>query len=169
MATPNASSAFEGRSGARDGMADIKIERINPNAPPAGLWELLALSVGCATVEKLERIRASYTEADRGLTAAFANGHLAGVIGYRRRETELEITHIVVREGFRRQGVARVMISAALAQHVGLDAVAETDDEAVGFYRAIGFRTEALPCGDNRTQRWRCRFPDAPEMTREQI
>jgi hypothetical protein len=55
-------------------MPQIGIEEVSANAPPVGFWELLALSVGCATLEKLERVRASYTEADRGLAAAFTEG-----------------------------------------------------------------------------------------------
>ena len=156
------SKSVSRRGGAElaNGMGQIRIEEVSADAPPAGFWELIALSVGCATVERLERVTASYTDSDRGLAAAFANGRLAGVIGYRRRDTELEITHVAVREDFRRQGVARALISAVSRRHADFEPVAETDDETVGFYRAIGFRTEALPREINRAQRWRCRYQD---------
>ena len=140
------------------GMAEIKIEGVSPSAPPAGFWELIALSVGCPTVEKLERVRAVYTEPDRGLAAAFVSGLIAGAIGYRRRDTELEITHLAVREDSRRQGVARALIAAVLRRQADCEPIAETDDETVGFYRAVGFRTEALPREIDRAQRWRCRL-----------
>jgi len=140
-------------------MAQIGIEDVSTDSPPPGFWELLALSVGCATVEKLECVRASYTEPHRKLAAAFVDGHLAGVIGYRRRGTDLEITHVAVRENFRSQGLASALISAASRRNADLEPVAETDDEAVGFYRAIGFRTEILPRELGRARRWRCRLP----------
>jgi GNAT superfamily N-acetyltransferase len=139
-------------------VTQIRIKEVSANAPPAGFWELLALSVGSATIEKLERVKVSYTEPDRTLAAGFANGRLAGVIGYRRRDTELEITHIAVREDFRHQGVARALIYAISRPCADLELVAETDDETVGFYRAIGFRAEALPREIGCAQRWRCRL-----------
>ena len=140
-------------------MAQIGIEEVSAAAAPAGFWDLLALSVGGPTVEKLEHVKASYAEPDRGLAAAFAGGRLAGIIGYRRRHADLEITHLAVRDGLRRRGVARALISAVARRHAGFQLTAETDDEAVGFYRAIGFMTEALPREMHFTQRWRCRLP----------
>lgn len=139
-------------------MARIRIEAVAPHAPPAGFWELLALSVGGATLEKMERVKASYDEAARGLAAAFADEHLAGVIGYAKRNTDLEISHLAVRETMRRQGMARALIEAVSHRNGAVELVAETDDESVGFYRAIGFSAEALPRDVNRAQRFRCRL-----------
>ena len=140
-------------------MAQIGIEEVSATAAPAAFWDLLALSVGGATVEKLERVKASYAAPDRGLAAAFAGGRLAGVIGYRSGDADLEITHLAVRDDLRRQGVARALISVISRCYAGFEVVAETDEEAVNFYRAIGFNAEALPREINRTQRWRCRRP----------
>jgi ribosomal protein S18 acetylase RimI-like enzyme len=139
-------------------VTQLTIEKVSANAPPARFWEILALSVGGATVEKLERVKASYADPNSGLAGAFANSRLAGAIGFRRRGTELEITHIAVREDFRRQGVARALICEVARWHANYEPVAETDDEAVGFYRALGFNTEALPREMNLIQRWRCRL-----------
>jgi len=139
-------------------LSQIRIQEVSASTPPAGFWELLSLSVGCPTVEKLERVRFSYTEPHCGLAAAFANERLAGAIGYRRGGTELEIRHIAVLEEFRRQGVARALILAVSRRHADVEPVAETDDDAVGFYSALGFKVEALPREIDRAQRWRCRL-----------
>ena len=141
-------------------MAQIRIEEVFADAPPPGFWDLLAFSVGRATAETMERVRAFYTHPDHKLAAAFAGERLAGVIGHTRRDdTRLEITHLAVQEDLRRQGVARALVAAISRHDAGFDLVAETDEDAVGFYRAIGFSTEPLPRDKNRTQRWRCRRP----------
>ena len=143
-------------------MVQIRIEEVSADAPPAGFWDLLALSVGGATVEKMECVKASYARPGYGLAAGFADERLAGVVGYRRRDVDLEVTHLAVREDVRRQGIGRALISAVSRLCAGFELVVETDDEAVGFYRAIGFSAEALPREMGRAQRWHCRLVHDP-------
>ena len=139
-------------------MPEVRFGDISVGSPPTGFWQLLSQSVGGATAKKLERVRLSYAVPERGLMAAWVGQHLTGVIGDHRTETELEITHIAVSEEFRRHGVARALIAPVMHGHSGLEAIAETDDEAVGFYVAMGWQAEALPREIGRAQRWRCRL-----------
>ncbi len=69
---------------------------------------------------------------------------------------EAEITALAVLADRRRQGFARALIFGACA-HLGLRAVAaETDADAVDFYRATGFAVES------RGERFRCRLELPP-------
>jgi ribosomal protein S18 acetylase RimI-like enzyme len=50
-----------------------------------------------------------------------------------------EIVGIATSETFRLRGAGRFMIGAAMERFEMLSLYAETDDDAVGFYRAVGF------------------------------
>ena len=69
---------------------------------------------------------------------------------------EAEITALDVLPDWRRQGFARSLIFGA-CEHLCLRAVeAETDADAVGFYRATGFAVESVG------ERFRCRLELPP-------
>jgi CubicO group peptidase (beta-lactamase class C family) len=75
---------------------------------------------------------------------------------------EAEITSLAVLPDWRRQGFARALIFGA-CEHLGLRAVeAETDGEAVDFYRAIGFAVESLGERFPGVERFRCRLELPP-------
>ncbi len=54
-------------------------------------------------------------------------------------QLDLELLHIATDPGWERQGVGAAMVEWVQAQHPGDPIEAETDGDAVGFYRAIGF------------------------------
>lgn len=70
----------------------------------------------------------------------------------------VEIRSIAVSETLQRGGVGRALVAHAGQRHPGRDLVAETDDDAVDFYRRCGFTaTEIDRFPDVR--RYRCVLP----------
>ena len=76
----------------------------------------------------------------------------------RRSRDEAAVTALAVLPDWRRQGFARALVFGACEQ-LGLRAVeAETDADAVGFYRATGFTVESLGERYPGVERFRCRL-----------
>jgi len=93
-----------------------------------------------------------------------APGTPIACIGFepRRNRDEAEITSLAVLPDWRRQGFARALIFGA-CEHLGLRAVeADSDAEAVDFYRAIGFAVESLGERYPSVERFRCRLELPP-------
>ena len=75
---------------------------------------------------------------------------------------EAEIRSLAVLPDWRRQGWARWLVFGA-CELLGLRAVeAETDADAVGFYRAVGFTVEGLGQRHPGVERFRCRLELPP-------
>jgi ribosomal protein S18 acetylase RimI-like enzyme len=75
---------------------------------------------------------------------------------------EAEITSLAVLPDWRHQGFARALIFGA-CEHFRLRSVeAETDADAVGFYRASGFALERLSERTPGVERFRCRLELPP-------
>jgi ribosomal protein S18 acetylase RimI-like enzyme len=72
--------------------------------------------------------------------AWIGNGQVLGICGYEIHNDKVEIHLISVDEQARGRGVGGDII-LALLRYYGKDIEAETDDEAVGFYRKRGFTT----------------------------
>ncbi len=74
--------------------------------------------------------------------------------------TSLEITHIAVLRQHRHQHLGTQMIGVLTLIHRGLEFIAYTDDDAVGFYRKMGFHVESLGEVYPGRLRYRCiRYP----------
>jgi len=73
------------------------------------------------------------------------NGEVVGVCGFKVYHTDhVEILNISVSENARGRGIGRAMVSA-LQNEFLLPITVETDDDAVNFYRKIGFNVENAP------------------------
>lgn len=66
------------------------------------------------------------------------------------RVTPREIVYIATSEEAQQRGFGRALIRTARANHAGNDLLARTDDDAVEFYRKLGFAVTAAP----RDARW---------------
>lgn len=114
-----------------------------------GVVDLLDLAVGGSDPGRLERVRTSYLAGPARLAAAFAEGSLVGVVGYRHTDYRntygrTELLHIATDRRWQRKGVGAAMIQWVEAQYPVDPIEAQTDREAVGFYRSIGFSTQSL-------------------------
>jgi len=88
------------------------------------------------------------------------NGDILGAVGVIIHQDKIEITNISVVENARKRGIGRSMI-AALQEMYGVAIEAETDDDAVGFYRNCGFGAVAVDkqYGNEIIRRWTCILP----------
>ena len=85
------------------------------------------------------------------------NGEAMGICGFRVLNNKVEICHIAVSENSRRKGIGKAMI-IALWDKYNMPIEAETDDDAVGFYKKCGFETTAIykEEGSTKRRRWMC-------------
>ena len=89
----------------------------------------------------------------------YADGALAGILALAPDGTgAAEILGIAVAEDRRGQGIGRLLLARAAAAEGLRTLRAETDAEAVGFYRRCGFRTERFfrDFGGQAVERFRC-------------
>jgi len=92
------------------------------------------------------------------------NGEVLGMCGFKIYHTShVEVLAIAVAENIRKRGTGRAMINA-LQNEFLLPITAETDDDAVGFYRKVGFATVGAP-EKKGVPRWACTLA-APEFAK---
>ncbi len=110
-------------------------------------WPLLALAFGPPDDAKRRTWREMYLcSKDLCLYGAQEEGEALGVVGVRREgATVCEITHISIAPKYRRLGRGRALFAELRRLHPAVRFwIAETDDDAVGFYVALGFAVEDL-------------------------
>ena len=85
------------------------------------------------------------------------NNELVGLVGFIRLSAkEVELKHIAVRSDFRRQGIGKAMIYEYVMANGIRKMIAETDKDAVNFYRKIGFETMSLGEKYPGVERFQC-------------
>lgn len=96
-----------------------------------------------------------------------SEGEVIGVIGYRHVEPPdsgvIAIEHLAVRPDCRGGGYGRGLILELIARENPQSLVAETDEEAVEFYRHIGFTIESLGEPDGIMEMFRCSYSTVEE------
>ena len=117
---------------------------------------VLARCVGDPTPASLERARHAYTRGAKLYVHADA-GQIRGVIGVREgSKGHKDILHLAVAPGSERQGIGRRLVRHVCDEHHARTVGAETDADAVGFYRALGFTVESLGERYPGRERYRC-------------
>ena len=119
---------------------------------------ILKAAVGAPTPEKLRALAEEYQEsARRHLFGLVLDQDLQCLIGVEQiNETELRIRHIATSQAERNRGYGRTLIERVLSQFKADTIWAETDDDAVGFYRRCGFNVESLGEQYPGVNRYRC-------------
>lgn len=104
------------------------------------ILELLAPSVYNPTPERLRSRAMKYQVSDAIKVYAYAEaGEYQGIIVFEIKETEAAILDIAVRPESRGRGVGSRLIDFMFRQFRVRKVIAETDDDAVGFYKKYGF------------------------------
>jgi len=126
---------------------NIKTQLDNP-----AVLRVLALSVYEQSLARAQQKAQAYLQDD---TLQFygwvKNGIIFGICGFRLYEDKVEITHIAVDQTLQRGGIGRAMLNA-LRELYPLPLQAETDDDAVGFYRHCRFNV----IKSDKPGRWAC-------------
>ncbi|WP_098747145.1 GNAT family N-acetyltransferase [Paenibacillus sp. EZ-K15] len=133
-------------------LKDITAQAIQPEVK-----ELLSYSV-FPDPEAVDQAAASYQTGRNRLFGYEEDGLLLGVIGFDIDQDELTIRHLAVLPENRGKGYGRGLILELLleVQPKPARVIAETDEEAVNFYRSIGFEVYSLGEKYPGVERFRC-------------
>ena len=129
-------------------------------APTEQVKQLLSYAVGAATDEKLNNILETvYKQGDSKLYIFIdSDGSALGIIGVKGEEGSAEMLHIAVAENKRNCGIGRSMIDELLMLENLTELTAETDRDAVEFYRRCGFEIQSLGEKYPGVERFHCRL-----------
>ena len=98
--------------------------------------ELLLMGSSARSVGK---ILDNYENSQMYFIETFPEIDPTAVIAYKKEADTLEILDIAVDPDYRGQGLGSIMIKGMITRNCPAKVVAETDDDAVGFYRKLGF------------------------------
>ena len=132
---------------------------------------LLAVLAWTGTSEHLDRICNRYRQRNgRVLLGLEAEGTLTGCIGVQPFPAgRAIIRHIAVDAACRKRGVGRSMVNYVQETYGARALVAETDSEAVGFYKRCGFQVEFLGETFTGTERFWCTLGEPARDLIEQV
>jgi ribosomal protein S18 acetylase RimI-like enzyme len=119
-----------------------------------------ALEASHGSVQRAREAAAEYRRGNWTLYGWFEDSELRGCIGVERQGEGAVIRSLAVVENHRRQRIGRAMVEAVLTQLDVPWVEAETDAEAVDFYRRIGFTTASLGEKYPGVERFRCVRPE---------
>jgi ribosomal protein S18 acetylase RimI-like enzyme len=119
---------------------------------------LLGLAVFNPTDDRITRLLAEfYQHPDRRLFGLYQSDTLVGVTGIERLAPgRATLLHIAVDPLHQRQGAGRHMLEQVAAQEALTYLTAETDHEAVEFYRRAGFSVASLGEQYPGVERFQC-------------
>ena len=132
---------------------DIKKELDNPT-----VRNLISESSGDKSVEAMNKKATEFkNREDLHLYGWLENGEALGVCGIEIHSDWIVIYNIAVNSNVRNCGIGKSMITA-LQQKYKTTIKAETDDDAIEFYRKCGFETEAFikVYADGECTRYKC-------------
>ncbi len=141
-------------------MAGLKLVDLSSRLDTDEVHELL-LALGYpadVAPAKAQRIVAEYQNTpEQPILGGERDGLLLGLIGLRMEdETRARIRHLVVHPRHRRSGVGGAMIRAVCEKFLLHTLSAETDRDAVDFYRRCGFEVVSLGELYPGTERFQC-------------
>ena len=128
---------------------DIKNQMDKPE-----IKQIMAACVFDNSSKGMDQVQSDYQRhSSWQLWGWFENDIITGVCGFEDHPDWVEILHIAVAEDARGLGIGSKMIKALAAQYKKT-IEAETDDDAVDFYRKCDFEATAISKYDVR--RWTC-------------
>ncbi len=125
---------------------------------------LLGMSIGDPTAERVARAQLQYEqETDWQLLGYAPAGSLLGSIGFQiTAPDETTIRHIAVLPPYRGQGIGRKLVEHLIATRRLERLLAETDRDAVGFYRRCGLVITSLGERYPGVERFGCAWARVP-------
>ena len=134
-------------------LADVK-----PNLFDPEVLALLKPSVYKPTPKRLKDRAEKYTE-DKNVFAyaCKSSEKYIGIVVFRAENNTAEILDIAVKPEYRKHGIGRKLIDFILNQFPVDIIIAETDNDAVGFYKKCGFTVAPAESIDD-TERYSCKL-----------
>lgn len=138
-----------------DPVSGFEIRAISPSERDAAAT-VLAPATGDGTVVAARRAIDILLEDEKaGLFGAFVAHDLVAAYGIRRDGMANEVALIAVREDQRGRGIGRALLQDALRRSGRRPLIAETDDQALPFYKACGFKLFGRRVHPSGTVRYR--------------
>ncbi|MBP1962157.1 GNAT family N-acetyltransferase [Paenibacillus aceris] len=128
------------------------------------IQELLSYSVFPDTDELEKSINLYENDSNMWLYGYESEGILVGIIGFRIDDAqEMTIQHLAVEPHSRGAGFGRGIILEMIEEMHPVKIMAETDEDAVQFYRSIGFVIRSLGEKYPGVERFLCTYEVEPE------
>lgn len=138
-------------------MTAIRIDTCKAELTKPAFLAVLAHSIYNPTPERLHSRAAAYLADDDVLAyGAWQGEEAVGLVVLRNDPRETEILSIAVAPQARGTGAGRALVEHTRTTLACRSILAETDDDAVGFYRACGFQVESLGEKYPGVVRYRC-------------
>ena len=116
-------------------ICDVK-EKLSDSA----ILHLLAPSVFNPTPERLLTRAKKYQADDKTKAYAYAdNGEYKGIIVFKIEDNTAKILDIAVKSEYQGKGIGSMLIDYIFSQFSVNSIIAETDDDAINFYKKYGF------------------------------
>jgi ribosomal protein S18 acetylase RimI-like enzyme len=121
-------------------------------------WSLLGLATGYDD-SRLRSVRDEQLP-DLNVLGTKDEGLVRALTAYRIADSAVVVEYIATAEQLHGKGIGRSMIETIRCRHPLAIITAETDDDAVGFYRSLGFHTRPVrnPRSPERP-RYECTLP----------
>lgn len=133
------------------------LKNLKPRLQESEVQELLSYSIFPDPDQVNQTVQEYLTHHHLFITGYEDEGQLVGLIGYEHTgASEITIRHIAVLPENRFKNYGRGMISQLLAEYNPDTLIAETDQEAVEFYRNTGFIVYSLGELYPGVERFRC-------------
>ena|SRR5215831_1600219 len=140
----------------------MQFQDVTSRASEGEFLEVLALAVGHPTPDKLTSIVKTYASSSRRLFALVTEDGVAGIVGVELLVAgRSRILHIAVPARLRGRGIGRRLLTEVLTAVGATELVAQTDTDAIGFYRACGFAVSSLGEMYPGVERFECRLGTA--------
>ena len=123
------------------------------------VYSLLAPSVFNPTPERLLSRAEKYQADDKTSVFAYSeNGEYKGIIVFKTEDNTAEILDIAVIPEYQGNGIGRRLIDYIFSKFAVSKITAETDDDAIGFYKKYGFTVTDTKVNHD-TKRYVCEYP----------
>lgn len=138
----------------------MEIINIKEKLKSEELLEILVESVYMPTAERLNsRAEAYINNSDIIVLGASMNNRFLGIIVLENNgDDELVILDIAILKSIQRQGIGRTLIEYVKETYQPKCITAETDDDAIDFYRKIGFEVKSLGEKYPEIMRYECQY-----------
>lgn len=125
----------------------VRLVLANPKTDKSMIYELMADCIFNPSRDRIDHIISTvYSDSSTKLFLVVEEGGVyAGIAGIRSiTDAEAELLHIAVAGDWRGRGIGRLTIERLVSQFELTSITAETDHNAVGFYRRCGFQIVSL-------------------------